>query len=610
MRFAPGIRSALAAGLLLLAAGVRAQVTVGEDLHMNLDGSLAVGYFGSNGNLVQSTHSLSVGGEADLRGDYLDPRVINFVVSPYYNLSRANSSVQSIFDASGVNASTQIFSGSRYPGSISYGRDWNHEGEFGLPGTVAYKTRGSDEYFNANWSLFQPSFPSLSASYGIGDSNYEVLGASTKGSSHSRVFSLHSGYQLAGFNLIGGYSDFKLTQQLPAITNGSEALLGSTDQNQVQLGISRRFGQRTSLIANISRNHFTVDFSGAPIKQTYDNAAASLSVNPAKGWMVIVGGSYTDNLAGTLFDPTVGEGGVILPPASTSSHSIDLSAATTYTPIHDLSFQGTVDHRAQSYFGLSVTSDAYTGGVSYGHSLWGGTASTYASVTRYTANVYNEAAVGGSGNLNYTRRVGAWTGNASVRYARNTQTALAAFTQSGYGYGLNVGRKLGGWIWTVSANGSENRIDSVGNSSSFAQGYNTGLSAGKLSFNGNYSRSNGNSIQSITGLIPAPVPIPVIPPTLLILYGGESYGGAVGYTPIRGLILTADYSHARYHTRNETDFSNNLLQQADAKAEWYFRHLHFQAGYSRLLQGFGEAESNPVSLNTFYVGVFRSMHFF
>ena len=85
-----------------------------------------------------------------------------------------------------------------------------------------------------------------------------------------------------------------------------------------------------------------------PSKQTYDNAAASLTVNPAKGLMVVVGGAYTDNLAGSLLQPTVGEGGVILPPVSASSHSIDLSAATTYTPFHDLSFQGTVDHRAQA----------------------------------------------------------------------------------------------------------------------------------------------------------------------------------------------------------------------------------------------------------------------
>src|SRR5215471_641484 len=175
------VRWAVALVILLLSLGVRAQVAVGDDLHMNLDGSLAVGYLAANGDVVQSTHSLSVGGQADLRGDYLDPRVINFVVSPYYNLSRANSSIQSIFDASGLNASSQIFSSSRYPGSISFGKDWNHEGEYGLPGTVAYKTRGSDQYFNANWSIYEPNLPSLSVSYGLGSSDYQVLGATTTG---------------------------------------------------------------------------------------------------------------------------------------------------------------------------------------------------------------------------------------------------------------------------------------------------------------------------------------------------------------------------------------------------------------------------------------------
>ena len=301
---------------------------------------------------------------------------------------------------------------------------------------------------------------------------------------------------------------------------------------------------------------------------------------------------------------------MIFPPFSTSSHSLDLSATTTYTPVHDLSFQGTVDHRAQSYAGLGITSNDYTVGVSYGHKLWGGMASSYASLTRYTSNIYNESTTGGSGNLSYSRRMGAWTGNASFRYSRNAQTALASYTQSGYGYGVNVGRKLGSWIWTLSANGSQNGIDSISNSSTFSHGYNTGLSAGKWSFNGNYNRSSGNSIQSVTGLIPTPVPSPVVPPTLLILYGGESYGVATGYSPIRGLILTADYSHARYHTQNDTSFSNNLLQQTDARAEWYFRQLHFTAGYSHLLQGFGAELGTPVKFDTFYVGVFRSIHFF
>jgi len=610
MGFTRHILWMISAAVLFATSAARAQVTVGDDLHMNLDGSLAVGYFGSNGNVVQATHSLSLGGEGDLRGDYLDPRVINFVVSPYYNLSRANSSIQSIFDASGLNASTQIFSGSKYPGSISFGKDWNHEGEFGLPGTVAYKTRGSDQYFNANWSLFQPSYPSLSVSYGMGNSDYQVLGSTTEGNSSSRIFSLHSGYQVLGFNVLGGYSDFKLTEKLPEISNGSESILGSTDQKQGQLGISRRFGQRASMVANLSRSHFTVDFSGTPVAQTYDNAAASFSATPAKGLVVAVGGAYTDNLAGQIFQPIVGGGGAVPPPIESVSHSVDLSATTSYTPVHDLSIQGTVDHRAQSYAGLGVSSNDYTAGVSYGHSLLGGTFSSYASVTRYTSNVYNEAASGGSGNVNYSRRVGAWSGSVMARYSRNAQTALAAYTQSGYGYGLTATRKLGTWIWTLGANGSENRIDAVSNSSSFSQGYSSGLSAGKLSFNGNYTRSNGNSIQGVAGLIPAPVPSPVVPPTLLILYGGKAYGAAAGYTPIRGLVLTADYSHARYHTVQASSFSNNLLQQADAKAEWYFRQLHFTAGYSRLLQGFGSELGTPVRVNSFYVGVFRTMHFF
>ena len=600
------------AGLLLSACAAQGQVTVGDDLNMNLDGSVSVGYFGSNGNILQSNHSLSVGGEADLRGHYIDPRVMNFVVSPYYNLSRANSSIQSIFDASGINANTQLLSGSRYPGSISFGKDWNHEGEFGIPGAAPYKTRGEDQYFNVNWSIYQPNLPSLSVSYGLGSSDYEVLGATTRGSSDSRIFSLRSGYQLLGFNLVGGYSNFKLTQQLPEITDASHSLVGSTDQDQLQLGISRRFEQRTSLVANVSRNHFTVDYSGFPAKQTYDNAAASVSTNVAPGLMVVVGAAYTDNLAGSLLQPVAtGGGGVESTLVGEGSHSLDLSGTATYTPLHDLSFQGTVDHRNQTYGGYGVSADAYSAGVSYSHSLLGGTLATYGSVTRYTANVYDQSTTGGTGSISYSHRMGAWSGNTSFRYSRNAQTALVTYTQSGYGYGLNIGRKLGSsWIWTVTANGSENRIDSVSNSNSFNQGYSTALSAGKISFNGNYSRSNGNSIQNGIGLIPTPVPTPIVSPTLLILYGGSSYGGAVGYTPIRGLVLTADYSHARYRTHNQLDLSENLLQQVDAKADWYFRQLHFMAGYSRLLQGFGAQNGVPARVNSFYAGVFRSMHFF
>src|SRR3954469_16476430 len=104
--------------LLVFATAAFGQVSVGENLDMNLDGSVSFGYAGSNGNLIQSSHGVAAGGEAELKGSYFDPRFFNFIVSPFYNQSRANSNVQSIFDTSGINATGQFFGGSRYPGSI------------------------------------------------------------------------------------------------------------------------------------------------------------------------------------------------------------------------------------------------------------------------------------------------------------------------------------------------------------------------------------------------------------------------------------------------------------------------------------------------------------
>ena len=215
MRFAPGIRLALAAGLLLLAAGVRAQVTVGDDLHMNLDGSLAVGYFASNGNLVQSTHSLSVGGEADLHGDYLDPRVINFVVSPYYNLSRANSSIQSIFDASGVNASTQILQRQPLP--------WLHQLWPRLESRGQFRPSRNRGLQNTRLrSVFQRQLESTSSRpFPRCRSAMESATATTRCSAPTPGGIAIPGFSAciaaincSGFNLMGGYSDFKLTETI------------------------------------------------------------------------------------------------------------------------------------------------------------------------------------------------------------------------------------------------------------------------------------------------------------------------------------------------------------------------------------------------------------
>src|SRR5664279_4546192 len=109
----------LAAGVFL-AGTLLGQVQVGDNLKLNLNGSVSVGYNDTYGNSVNSSHGVGFGGVAGLSGSYYNPNFLSFNVTPYFNQSRANSDFASVTDASGVNLSSAIFSGSKFPGTVNY----------------------------------------------------------------------------------------------------------------------------------------------------------------------------------------------------------------------------------------------------------------------------------------------------------------------------------------------------------------------------------------------------------------------------------------------------------------------------------------------------------
>lgn len=115
------IPAILALFTLAIAPRTSAQVKSGE-ASMNMNGTMSVGYSDDYSNTLASDHSIAGAGAADLTGSYYNPNFLSFDVQPYYNQSRLNSSFQSMTAASGVNASTRIFGGSHFPGSISYSR--------------------------------------------------------------------------------------------------------------------------------------------------------------------------------------------------------------------------------------------------------------------------------------------------------------------------------------------------------------------------------------------------------------------------------------------------------------------------------------------------------
>ena len=185
------------AGLLLLAWPVAAQVEFGET-STDLNGTISTGYTATYGNMTGSDHGWTVGGAATLSGSFYNPNFLSFNVSLYLNQSRANSNFQSISDASGVNASANIFGGSNFPGSISYSKAYNSEGNYAVPGLANYVTHGNSDTFGINWSENLPDAPSFSAGFQMGNSQYSVYGTNDQGNNAFHSLNLHSGYRRGG----------------------------------------------------------------------------------------------------------------------------------------------------------------------------------------------------------------------------------------------------------------------------------------------------------------------------------------------------------------------------------------------------------------------------
>ena len=597
---------------MVLVPSVPAQTPSNNKLGFTMDGDASFGYNAFLGDQVQSSHNLDFGGAANLKGYYYDPKFLSFFVTPYYSQSRLNSNFQSIFNSTGVTASMQLFNGGHTPGSVSYTKSFNQEGEFALPDVGTYRTRGQGQTFGIGWGLSFPKLPSFDIAYNFGDGSSNVLGTTTTGSNHYRTLTLGSGYEIKGFLLSASYLNNHLSEALPEGLDFSKLVQVTTEQSTVQLNISHRLPFDGNIHSNVNRTDFSFDFAGVPVSETYDNVTTSLTMNPLHRLTVGANVNYYGNLAAFLLQPVLPTSpGALAGTVNNSSSSWDISEMASYAVTQQVSLQGWADQRMQDIFGYHVGSQFYSGSASYNRPFLGGTVGLYGGLSVYTTSVSPAAQIGTMGSVTYTRRIDAWTMNGSFYYSRNAQTAIAAYTQSGYGYGVNLSRVVSGWRWSLNASGIKTSVDTLSNSSTFADYYNTSISGKWLSFAGSYARSNGSAIQTGTGLVPTPVPtIPIIPPRLLILYGGSSYSASGSFHPNGRLNISAAYLSTNYLTQNIAAASENRVKQAYLTGNYFFRQMNFVAGYSYLFQEIGTGTNTPAKFQSVFVGVTRHFDFF
>jgi hypothetical protein len=262
-------------------------------------------------------------------------------------------------------------------------------------------------------------------------------------------------------------------------------------------------------------------------------------------------------------------------------------------------------------------------GVSYGHEFLGGQFGAYYGYGKYSSELEQPGRTSSllrntnatsthTGGATYSHRfnLAAWHGDGNVRYSRNLQTVLFGQTASSLGGGISIRRDLGLWGLTLGANVGKLTTSGFSNADSFAQNFSAAVTVRHFGFGGTYSRSDGNSLQTATGLQPAPLPGPIFFPGLLVLYRSSSYGFSGSYSPSRRLRVYGNYNHSLISTNNGSALANALVMRYDMKAEYIYRQLNFTAGYSHLTQGLGLLFATPAKVDAIYFGVSRHFDVF
>jgi len=581
---------------------------------MNLNGTLSAGYNGAYGNYITSSHSLSLGGAGTLSGFYYNPNFISFNVSPYYNQSRANSNFQSIFDSSGVNFSSGIFSGSHFPGSISYSKAYNSQGNFAVPGVADFTTHGNSDTFAINWSEMLPDMPSLSAGFQTGSNEYSLVGSNGNGKSDGRAFHVNSGYRLEGFSLGAFYSKSTSDSSLPNVFDNLQTQTSHAGGDSYGFNTSHALPLHGQWSASINRSDIDSDYLGYKYNGTVDTINTTASAQPINKVHIQMSANYSDNLTGVLYQAAASSGGgtIILPSQNQSgSHSADLQGSVSYAVIPSLQAQFFADRRTQYFLGETFGANSYGGGLSYTRALLGGSFNSSLTLSDNTLDNSNLNTLGLNASAGYSRPIRAWMLSGNFSYAQNAETLLISYLSSYYSYSGNVRRHLTSNLsWSLSAGGSRTGISAQRGTESASQSYSTGLSYSHwIGSSANFSKSSGQALPYGGGLGQVLLP-PIIPPNLLILYGGQSYSFSLSSSPIRRFTASAGFGKARSNTVNSGLASWNNSEQWNAMVQYQFRKMYFTGGYSRLLQGFSASGIPPANVSSFFVGVSRWFNFF
>ncbi|MFZ3266919.1 MAG: hypothetical protein WA172_23145 [Terriglobales bacterium] len=594
----------LALGVMLAGSGF-AQVEIGHNTNLGLSGDLGYGYNADYGNQEGSSHGTSVNGDAVMQGYYYNPKFVNFFVDPIYNRSQANSGQGSITDASSINAGANIFSGSHFPGSVSFSEAFNSSGNYGLGSIPGFTTTGNSHAFGIGWAELIPGAPPLSVQYSQNASTSSIFGTDQEDQVGTKNLNMFSNYKLDGWYMGARLNDTWTHSELPSVVTDEEPITGDTNSKSFSFNANHKLPMRGSFGATYAYSDFSGETNGSTTSGSNQMITANAAFAPSQRVTSSFELNYDSSLAGEVEGQLIGAGAVN-PEVNlgTSSYSISMSNFDNVELTKSLSVGFAVGHIQQEVYGESIGATHFSAIANYRFlkPLWG-TVVVYAGVNDQATDAGNQGA-GLVAGANFNKQWSNLNLSGSFSYSQDTQTVVATQVTSNYSYLANAQRRLGRRLrWMTTFNGFHTGLGELAGSSAHSESYGTNFVYKMYNLGGNYSHTSGTVLLTANGLVAPPGGILV--GNQFLLDTGSSYSVSFTANPMRRLTMSASYTKTMNDSQSVGVPTNSASKVLTAFTEYQFRKMVFSAGYTNLNQFVSASGLPQATYSNFYVGIQR-----
>jgi hypothetical protein len=598
--------------LAVLAGYAAGQASLGDAVSLRLSGELSFNYSGASGT-SGSFQGLGFGGSGNLSGFYYDPNFLAFNFQPYYQRAQSESIYETVNTGKGFTASSRVFSGSRFPGSVSYTRTFDSTGEFGLPGIGGVVSQGDSSAFAVSWSAMVEHLPTVTATFTTTASESSVFGTTSDSQSDSRNFTLQSNYAIKGFHIQGGYSRQGMDAEFPDALGGDSTQSSENSSDNINVNVGHRLPLRGYWNLAWTRSAYAAAYHGANLASANDGGANTLStvasLAPSNKLNLSFGGNYTDNVWGSLQQSLIGTGAQLIAP-DTNTRSLSVNASAGYSVFSRMALQGRISHHRIANSGGSFAEDGrsftqFSGAVNFNYvtRLFGAMTFSLGAIDTATQNGNTGATLVGSVNL--TRMVANWEMSGNFGYSQQMATLDNFYMTSMYNYGATAKRRFSAFYLALAFRGSQSGMQQYEGFNNHHEAFSGSVRWWRLNVNGQYSKASGTSVLTAGGLVAVPPGLPTSVLLVPVAFGGESYGLGLGYQPFRRATITGNYSTASNRRvggpYTTTPFDSTIY---NARFQYRLRKLDIDANFTRLEQGIG-AQNQPATVNSYYIRVSR-----